>query len=124
MIEDKKRGGILTAIEIDIFPFIPKRIFWVVNVPVKGVRGKHAHKVCQQFYICIKGAIEVFYNDGKESGNIELKEGQTMFVDKLVWTQETFVTGNDVLLVLCSHSYDSDDYVYNIEELKDCKNET
>jgi len=123
MIEDKERGGILTVVEIDAFPFRLKRVFWITNILVGGVRGKHAHKVCQQFYVCIKGIIEIFYNDGKESGNIELKKGQTMFVDKLVWTQETFMTGNDMLLVLCSHSYDSDDYIYNIEKLKDYKNE-
>lgn len=115
---DKEHEGILYPIESPMLPFDIARIFWITNVPPKGIRGGHAHKECIQFYICVKGCIGVRCNDGKKDYEVFIKEGQAILIDKLIWTEETFMTGDDILLVLCSHKYDSNDYINTVKELK------
>ena len=52
--------GSLTAGEFDQhIPFAPKRYFMVFDVPSKETRGEHAHRVCQQFLICVRGSCAV-----------------------------------------------------------------
>lgn len=104
-----KRGD-LVLIDYTKLPFTPKRIFYVTNVPEQMVRGQHGHYKCRQYYICIKGIIEVTIYDGKEQQSIMLNPGQGIFIDNMIWSSEKFCTGNDVLLVLCSHEYDKNDY--------------
>jgi len=121
--KDVKRGGILFPFELTSVPFIPKRIFWIKDVPAGSIRGGHAHKNCQQIYICIKGRIEVEiigdYNSDKGDRVEVLGEGTILFIDKLIWTMEQFDTEKAILLVLCSHPYDKDDYIYDVKELKE-----
>ena len=116
---DKEHKGILYPIEPPMLPFNIARIFWIIDVPPKGVRGGHAHKECIQFYICIKGWIGVRSNNGKKESEIFIKKGQAVLIDKLVWTEEMFMTGDDILLVLCSNKYDSNDYLNTVENLKE-----
>ncbi len=116
---DKEHVGILYPIEPPMLPFDIARIFWTTNVPPRGTRGGHAHKECIQFYICIKGCIGVRFNNGEKEYEIFIKEGQAVLIDKLIWTEETFMTGDDILLVLCSTKYDVNDYLNTVEELKD-----
>jgi len=119
-VEDKIRGGILYPFELEI-PFVPKRIFWIVNVPANSIRGRHAHKSCQQFYVCIKGYIEVTMIEGSSDSvkQVMMVRGNTLFVDRLLWTKERFITEDSILLVLCSNHYDKNDYIYTVEELKE-----
>lgn len=120
MIE-KDHTGKLWPVEPPELPFEIARIFWTSDVPPRGIRGGHAHIKCRQFYICMKGCIDIHWNDGDKSGEYYLKEGQAALIDTLVWTQETFMTGDDLLLVLCSSKYNSADYINTVEKLKEYK---
>ena len=108
--------GLLIPIEFKDLPFIPKRIFFVTNVPVNVKRGNHAHYETQQILICLKGKILVKLYDGKNYENILIKQGEYVFIDKLIWDSQKFLTNHDVLLVLCSTEYNPDDYILNINE--------
>jgi dTDP-4-dehydrorhamnose 3,5-epimerase-like enzyme len=103
--------GDLTPIEFSGVPFIPKRVFVVKNVPKNVTRGGHAHFETMQVVICIQGEIEVVLDDGTSKRREVLTEGQSCFIDSLVWDEQVFLTGNDILLVLCSTSYDKEDYI-------------
>lgn len=120
---DKKHDGKLFVVESPELPFDIARCFWITNVPPRGVRGSHAHIKCKQFYICMKGCVGVRWNNGVEEGEFFLQKGHAFLVDSLVWTEETFMTGDDLLLVLCSEKYSIDDYINTIEELKKYINE-
>ena len=45
-----------------------------------------------------------------------------IFVDSMVWDKQQYLTGNDILLSICSTEYDKDDYIKSydqfLEELK------
>ena len=53
-------------------PFVPKRYFLVFDVPTPEVRGEHAHKLCHQFLICVRGSCRVLLDDGTHRREIML----------------------------------------------------
>ena len=103
--------GNLTPIEFADLPFIPCRIFYVNNVPAGVLRGCHAHYKTRQLLICIKGIIEVNLDDAFEQHTETLTEGKSILIDAMIWDSQRFMTGNDVLLVLCNTPYDKSDYI-------------
>lgn len=111
--------GILVPFDIDKVPFDVKRIFYIYNVPKGECRGFHAHYETQQLLICIKGEIEVSLFDGEKIDIHILKEGQTILIPNMMWDYQRFLTGNDILLVLCSTKYNRKDYIENLEKFKE-----
>lgn len=100
-------------------PFVPKRSFIVFDVPSSEVRGEHAHKVCRQFLICIRGAVSVLLDDGKSRCDLTLTgadEGVDM--PAMIWGTQYRYTKDAILLVFASHRYDSDDYIRDYSEFK------
>ena len=108
-ISDEK--GNLIPLEFEGLPFIPKRIFYVIGVPKDTERGRHAHYNTEQLLICIKGKIRVKVHNGYKWDELDMEEGETVFIDKMIWDSQVFLTGEDILLVLSSTNYDSKDYI-------------
>lgn len=46
-----------------------------------------------------------------------LTPGEVVFLDRMVWAQQEYMTGNDILLVLCSTAFNQADYFYDKEEI-------
>jgi hypothetical protein len=110
------RGGYLIPFEFINLPFLPKRIFTVTDVPKDGLRGEHAHYNTQQILICIKGEIMVYLDYGYKYEEILLRKGEHVFIDKLVWDSQRFLTGDDFMVVISSTHYEISDYILNKEE--------
>ena len=108
--------GKLFPIELKEQPFNVKRIFYVTNVPKGEERGQHAHYQTQQQLICIQGNIDVKLHDGKELKTYNIKDGESIFIDKMIYDSQVFNTGKDILLVLCSTNYDKGDYIEDFDE--------
>jgi len=108
--------GILYPIDFNTLSFIPKRTFFVTNVPQGQERGKHAHWETQQLLICIKGSILVKLFDGFNPQTHKLTQGMSIFVDKLTWDSQIYETGDDILLSLCSTFYSKSDYITDLDK--------
>lgn len=108
--------GCLTV--LDNLPFKPKRVFYVSDVPKGEIRGKHAHYRNKQILICISGIIEVKLDTGKTINTTVLHEGESIFVNALVWDEQKYCTGNDILLSICSEDYDPADYIKDYNRFK------
>jgi len=111
-----ERGGNLIPIEFHKLRFQPKRSFTVSNVPAGATRGNHAHYETEQLLICINGQILVGLDDGYQIKEILLNPGESVYVDKMVWDYQKFITGNEFMLVLSSTNYDPKDYINDLEE--------
>tara|TARA_B110000483_G_scaffold199231_1_gene238801 strand:- start:68 stop:448 length:381 start_codon:yes stop_codon:yes gene_type:complete len=107
----KDSRGSLLPINMEEIPFDVKRVFSVYGVPKGVVRGEHAHYKTKQYLVCIKGSIKVILNDGKTEHTAVLKEGESIFIDKLVWDSQQFLTGNDIILVFANTEYNLEDYI-------------
>tara|TARA_Y100000310_G_C20290047_1_gene626775 strand:- start:135 stop:518 length:384 start_codon:yes stop_codon:yes gene_type:complete len=103
--------GILVPIEFSNLPFKPQRIFYVSNVPKGEERGLHAHYETQQILTCIKGQILVRLHDGDLLKEHTLNPNESIFIDRLTWDSQVFLTGEDILLSICSTSYNKEDYI-------------
>tara|TARA_R110000751_G_scaffold17441_1_gene54046 strand:+ start:59 stop:445 length:387 start_codon:yes stop_codon:yes gene_type:complete len=113
--------GSLSALNFKDLKFEPKRIFYVKNVPRNTERGNHAHHTTQQYLICLEGKVRVKLFDGHKETHHLLEKNQMIFIDKLIWDSQAYLTGNDTLLSLCSTEYNPSDYILDIEEFKNLK---
>ena len=110
------RGGILIPIEFNTLKFTPKRIFTVNDVPKNSIRGEHAHYQTEQLLLCVQGKIIVGLDDGYQNKEYELHSGQSIYIDKMIWDYQKFMTGNDFMVVIASTNYDSSDYINDKQE--------
>ena len=88
VVEDLR--GRLAAGEFgDAIPFVPRRFFMVFEVPGKDVRGEHAHRVCEQFLVCVRGSVRVVVDDGTHAEEIELASpDRGLYVPPMVWAAQ------------------------------------
>jgi hypothetical protein len=52
-------AGKLGVVEFNSLPFVPKRLYWLSDVPLGGERGHHAHKALTQLICVLTGSVEV-----------------------------------------------------------------
>lgn len=108
--------GILVPIEFKDLPFVPQRIFYVTNVPAGEIRGQHAHYQTEQILICLKGYIKVGIHDGDLWNTSFIGPNESIYIKKMEWDYQQFLTGNDILLSICSTNYDKSDYIEDFKE--------
>jgi dTDP-4-dehydrorhamnose 3,5-epimerase-like enzyme len=113
--ENDLKSGTLYALNKNL-GFSAKRFFYVSGVEKHGWRGDHAHRQNKQLLVCVKGEILILLDNGKETKGKTLKEGQYVFVDNMVWDKQQYLTGEDILLCICSDEYDEKDYIKNYEQ--------
>lgn len=105
-------------------PFTPKRYFIVFNVPSEKTRGEHAHHVCEQFLVCVKGSCAVVVDDGKNRTEVLLDSPQYgIYIPPLVWGIQYKYSSDAVLLVFASEYYEAADYIRDYSEFITCVRE-
>tara|TARA_R110002020_G_scaffold37239_1_gene112475 strand:+ start:59650 stop:60021 length:372 start_codon:yes stop_codon:yes gene_type:complete len=112
--EDK---GILSYMELTDLKFIPRRMYYITKVPKGEVRGNHGHREDQQYMFCVQGQIKVRLITKEEKTELILNPGDVAYMDRNTWGEQEYMTGNDILLVLCSTKHDPDDYITDINEI-------
>ena len=111
------RGSLSVGQFDDDIPFAAKRYFIVFDVPTKHVRGEHAHRRCQQFLVCVKGAVAVIVDDGAHREEILLdRPNLGLYVPPMVWCIQYKYSRDAVLLVFASENYDPADYIRDYEQ--------
>jgi dTDP-4-dehydrorhamnose 3,5-epimerase-like enzyme len=88
----------------------------VYGVPTGTIRGEHAHFKTKQYLFCVKGKIQVYLDDGIKVKLRVLSEGESIFIDNLVWDSQKFLTDNDIMIVFSNTNYDADDYITDKEK--------
>lgn len=110
------RGALAVVDFATQLPFLPQRTFFVYEVPSQHVRGEHAHRQCQQFLICVQGAVSVVVDDGQQRREVLLDSPQVgLFVPPWVWASQYRYQPHSVLVVFASHPYDPGDYIRDYE---------
>lgn len=110
--------GSLAAVELDSgLPFVPQRFFAVFGVPSIEVRGEHAHRVCAQVLVCLKGVVHSIVDDGTSRQEVRLDSpGVGLYMPPMTWGTQYRYSEDAVLGVFASHAYDADDYIREYEE--------
>lgn len=110
--------GALTVGEVPTeVPFSPARYFAVFDVPSMELRGEHAHKLCQQFLICLHGSCRVLLDDGEQRCEVTLdRPDMGVFMPEMIWGTQYRYSSDAVLLVFASRPYEADDYLRSYDE--------
>jgi UDP-2-acetamido-3-amino-2,3-dideoxy-glucuronate N-acetyltransferase len=116
LVEDMR--GNLSVAEIEKgLPFIPKRCFWVFDVPDKRVRGEHAHRVQFQFIVCLRGSLSIMVDDGFGRAEFLLdRPNRGILIPPKVWSVQYKYSANAVEIVFASDIYDSAEYIRDYDE--------
>ena len=97
--------------------FSAKRFYIIREVPVDGIRGRHAHKELDQIFFCIQGQFRISLTDGTEKQNIVLKESSSgIIVLAGLWRELSEFSKNAICLVLASEEYNPKDYIYDYDD--------
>jgi len=99
------------------FPdFVTRRVFWCYGFLPGEVRGEHSHYTTNQILVCLNGQIHVELFDGKVIKKYMLEKNTALFVPKMWWDSEMYLSGSEILLVLCDSEYNRQDYIEDQEE--------
>lgn len=112
--------GSLSAGEFErSVPFKAERYFLVYDVPTAETRGEHAHRICHQFLVAVKGSVHVVADDGKNREEFVLdRPNMGIHLPPMTWGIQYRYSSDAVLMVFASHYYDADDYIRNYDEFK------
>jgi acetyltransferase-like isoleucine patch superfamily enzyme len=117
-VEDM-RGNLSAGEYARDIPFVPKRYFLVFDVPTSEVRGEHAHRLCHQFLICVRGSSRVVLDDGQHRREITLDRPDLgVYVPAMIWGTQHSFSADATLLVFASDYYDSGDYIRGYDEFR------
>lgn len=126
---DEKRGGGLSVLECGnkVSPFLNLRTFVIVynNPNIKDgdmVRGNHAHKICEQFFCCLRGSVSISCFDGTVKEEILLNSQDKVLVTKSMVFHNLKFSNDAVVMVGNSHLYDPWDYIHSEKEFIDICN--
>jgi UDP-2-acetamido-3-amino-2,3-dideoxy-glucuronate N-acetyltransferase len=100
-------------------PFKPVRYFMVYDVPTEEIRGEHAHRVCHQFLVAVKGLVHVVADDGIHRQEFILdKPTQGVYLPAMTWGIQYRYSPDAILMVFASHHYDATDYIRDYDEFR------
>ncbi len=112
--------GTLSSINLSKLFFVPRRAFWIYGVPEGMGRGGHAHRSCEQLIICLRGTCTISREWLNNTFTTEAKEGDSVPIPTLCWVTLENISADAIIFVLCSRTYDAEDYINDKEELKQC----
>ena len=93
-------------------PFTVKRVFYIYEVD-KSIRGGHRHKKTYQAAICLNGSCVISNNDGeKEEVFLLDNPSKCLILKPNDWHVMSRFSGNSILLVFASESFDINDYIF------------
>jgi UDP-2-acetamido-3-amino-2,3-dideoxy-glucuronate N-acetyltransferase len=98
-------------------PFAPKRYFLIFDVPTREVRGEHAHRLCHQFLICVRGSCRVLLDDGEHRREVTLDRPDLgVYLPPMIWGTQHSYSADAMLLVFASEYYDAEDYIRSYDD--------
>lgn len=115
------RGDLMVREAGTSLPFVPQRIWAILNVPERHIRGDHAHKELQQFLVALSGTVSVVLNDGHHKEFVVLDSPRLgLYVPPMTWCTLYNYSPGAVVIALASAPYDASDYIRDYEEFCRC----
>lgn len=116
-IIDSDRGNLTVGEFGRELPFVPKRYFLTYQVPSQTTRGEHAHRICHQFLISVRGSCAVLVDDGVNQEEFSLNHPTVgIYIPPMVWATEYKHSTDSTLMVFASDHYDPEDYIRDYDE--------
>lgn len=111
------RGDLMVREVGSTLPFTPQRVFVILNVPGKHIRGDHAHRELQQYLVALSGSVDIVLDDGHKREFVRLDSPNLgLYVPPMTWCTLYNYSAGAVVMALASDPYDADDYIRDYEE--------
>jgi dTDP-4-dehydrorhamnose 3,5-epimerase-like enzyme len=111
-------GEVVVAEAVTQVPFRIERMF-TLAAPIGAKRGRHAHRLCSQFMICVNGAVDIVCDDGRKQNTFVLdRRDVALLVPPEIWNTVDFRHDGSVLVVLCDRVYEAHDYIRDYAEFR------
>jgi hypothetical protein len=117
------RGNLTFLQNNNQIPFEIRRVFWTYDVPGGETRGGHAYKEQQEVIIALSGSFDVVISnhDGKKN-KIQLNRSYFgLYLPPRTWRHMENFSTNSLGLHLSSMEFNPEDYVRDINNLKNDK---
>ena len=103
--------GTLSSFDYADLPFVPMRVFTVSAMTANTVRGGHGHRTARQLLVCVHGRIRVRMACPPDEAVVTLEPGGPgLLIDAGVWSEQTYLEDDSVMLALCSEPFDPASY--------------
>ena len=110
-----ERGSLVPVELKDYIDWEVKRVYYLVDV--KSDRGGHCVKDEKKIYVCQKGSLKCRFHDGKDWVSFEMTGPDDAIVMEGDYYREfTDFSEDAVLMAISSVNYDSNDYIYDLDE--------
>lgn len=97
-------------------PFQIQRVYWIYDVPGGEVRGGHAYRELQEFFVALSGSFDVVLDDGKERKVFSINRSYFgLYVPNMIWRNLENFSTNAVCMIMASLPYSQGDYVRDYE---------
>lgn len=114
-----ERGHLVVIENLKDIPFEIKRIFYIYGTKPNVVRGQHVNKISRFVLINLCGSCKIKVNDGENEEIIILdKPHHGIYLDRMVWKDMYDFSEDSILLVLSDSVYLKDEYIRDIDILK------
>lgn len=115
-IEDPR--GSLSFIQRGVaVDFVPRRVFYLYDVPAGASRGGHAHHQARELIVALSGAFDVMLDDGREKRTFRLdRPNKGLYVPNGLWREIENFSGGAVCMVVTSEDFSEADYIRNYDD--------
>jgi hypothetical protein len=109
-------GELVVAEAATGVPFPIARMF-TLYASVGAERGRHAHRRCSQFMLCVHGSVDIECDDGRSRKMFALdRKNSALLVPPMIWNVVRFREPESVLVVLCDRIFEETDYIRHYPE--------
>lgn len=110
--------GTLVVSEFGPLPFIPRRLFWLLNITPGETRANHAHRICEQLVFCQSGSVGGrVTGPGGTSMEFRLELGDWIVIPTRHWLTLEDFSSECVVGVFASHPFDAAEYIDSPDDL-------
>ncbi len=114
--------GTIGVVELDVIPFVIKRVYYLYDIPSYAKRGGHAHKHLEQVLIAVSGSFDVILKDGISEQTITLnKPDKGLLIKSNTWRELENFSSGAVCLVLASEAFQEADYIRDFDSFLQSK---
>jgi len=112
-----KRGNLSFIEEEKQIPFAIARVYWIYDVPGGQMRPGHAFKKQQEMIVALSGSFDIELDNGKTKQYFSLNRSYFgLYIPAGFWFQKQNFSTNSLALILCSTSFDENDYIRAYDE--------
>lgn len=105
--------GILSVLDSQKLPFIPKRLFILETADTSLTRGNHGHLKCKQLLFCIGDEVEVNIVNAFGDFVEKISEPWAIYLPEGNWCSIKFKSSMSAVVVLANQDFNQDDYFYD-----------